>query len=299
MDSPPHGLDQRDQHALFDRHRRRANHPARRLAVAGRAQSPGERRLSRSPTGERAVGRRRPSCSGTRGRCTSSGWNWASPGSRPARICRSRPTPKPIGRSTCTICCTSWHLRMDATRSGRSASTPRRSASRSSARCFRWFGRRLSTIAWKGCYLTRLDREVIVRWSMAGSPAQAAGHRRRFSGRAAIRPGPSCSAAASATNAAKNFVCSLVAMNPSPGKKPRMSQPEEEELLELDATAVGEHRRQRLGDLSGAVRSDAHGLRAGGARPSGRGAGVPPLLFRPGRRRRPAHHDHGCRPTCG
>ena len=40
--------------------------------------------------------------------CTRSGSSWAWPASRPARICRCRPTPRPIGRSTCTTCCIFW-----------------------------------------------------------------------------------------------------------------------------------------------------------------------------------------------
>ena len=35
------------------------------------------------------------------------GWPRAWPANRPARTCPSPPTPRPIGKSTCTICCTS------------------------------------------------------------------------------------------------------------------------------------------------------------------------------------------------
>ena len=45
VDPPPHGFDQRDEHALFDRHRRRAATPADAWRKQAAEQSPGERRL--------------------------------------------------------------------------------------------------------------------------------------------------------------------------------------------------------------------------------------------------------------
>ena len=151
VDPAPHGVDQRDQHALLDRHRRRASHPARPVAAAGQPTTARGARVFWIPRRARSFRPARPSCSSTRGRCTSSGWSWASPASRPAKTCRFRPTPRRIGRSTCTICCISCNCGWTAARSGRFANMPRPSAARSCARCFRWSGRRLSTTGWKRC----------------------------------------------------------------------------------------------------------------------------------------------------
>ena len=58
MDSPSHGVDQRDEHPLFDRHRRRPTHRARR---AGDCRPPPIARGARAgSTGRPAPSFRRP-----------------------------------------------------------------------------------------------------------------------------------------------------------------------------------------------------------------------------------------------
>ena len=132
-----------------DRHRLRADHAGRPVAAAGRRQSPGERRLSGSRGGRRAFGR---------------GGGVAE--ARPAGVRASagrgrRPRAGPQRPAAFDL-----HRGLLEGRSAQSAALPaladgparavgdspvrrRRSARRSSARCFRWCGRRLRTTGWR------------------------------------------------------------------------------------------------------------------------------------------------------
>ena len=112
MDPASHGLGERDEHAVLDRHRHCAATPPGRVADAGPLQPPGQRGLlDRGGRGELS-GRGGELLRRAR-RSTSSGSAWAWPASRPAKTCRSPPTPRRIGRSTCTTCSTFLQLRMD------------------------------------------------------------------------------------------------------------------------------------------------------------------------------------------
>ena len=64
-----------------------------------------------------------------------------------------------------------------------------------------------------------------------------------------------------------------------------------QELLALESTPARQHRWRRLGNVPGIMRSVAYGGRAGIARPSRRGAGIPSVLLRAGRHPRPQSND--------
>ena len=175
MDSPSHGLGQRIQHAVFGRHRLDADDAP---PIEWRTQAESNRQGSGEPLPTRARPTNSTECEQQlqdecRPRLPAAARPRASPASRPARICRCRPTPKPTGRSTCTTCCTFSRCGWTPTPSRKSATTPRRSASRSSRRCFRWCGKRSSTIA-ASVELTRLDSGVIARLMEAAKIRNAA-----------------------------------------------------------------------------------------------------------------------------
>jgi thymidylate synthase (FAD) len=133
-----------------------------------------------------------------------SGSSWGWRGNKPARICRCRPTPKPIGRSTCTICCTFLALRMDQPRAEEIRSTPRRSASGSCGRCSVGLGsvRRLSI---GGMFLSRLEREVIERLALRLAESESRATAKKIFWPCKIRVGPPWPARANGTNAAKSW----------------------------------------------------------------------------------------------
>ena len=164
---------------------------------------------------------------------------------------------------------------------------------RSCGRCFRWCGRRLSTTAWQGLFLTRLDREVIVRLVSrlaAAGRAQATEEdflavqdptwvsvTRSPRARRMPRQTPSTEPAA----AERLPLTRRTAMSTSP----------EDELLDLnqqllESIAAGDWETyQELCDPT------LTAFEPEGRGPLDRGPGVSPLLFRPRSRRLAAHHD--------
>ena len=129
----------------------------------GRDEPPGKRRRRWTLSWAPSCRPKSWPCSAKRAACTSSASRGAWRASRPARICRCRLIPKPIGRSTCTICCTfwrcgwtahaQWEIRSYATTIGEQILRP----------LFPLVWEAFDDYRLQGMFLTRLDREVIRR----------------------------------------------------------------------------------------------------------------------------------------
>ena len=183
-------------------------------------------------------------------------------------------------------------LRMDSHAQWRFASTPTRSASRSSSRCFRWYGKRLSTTGWKGCFCRGWSARSSPGWPPDWPPPVA---RQASEDDFLAVQDPSW---ADLTRCRERDECreKLRLLNLLASTKPidstAMSHAaEEEELLDLnqqllDSIAAGDWETyQELCDR------DSHGVRARGTRASDRGARIPSFLFQPGSPRGPAQYD--------
>ena len=117
MDSSSHGQRERIQHPLFAGHRRRRRiTPARRLArKPGHANRQGSGDPLTADAAQRADRRRSRISGGARQVIRRADRRRRGSRASPQGSCRCRLTPRPIGRSICTICCTFWRCGWTAT----------------------------------------------------------------------------------------------------------------------------------------------------------------------------------------
>ena len=153
VDSPSHGQRERIQHALFAGHRRHANHAARRMAHAGSHKSPRKRRAARRNRSAKIFPPRKrnfkpPPASLYEERIAAGVAREQARKDLPLvdvhrSVLENRPAqPAPLSGAA--------DGRPRAARNSRLRNE--RSASKSCSRCSRWFGKRLSIIAWKRCF---------------------------------------------------------------------------------------------------------------------------------------------------